>query len=51
MISGLLTNSGLDETVIKVILESMIKELHVRNNIDLTIFAPLVIAASYRMSH
>ena len=33
-------------TITKVIRESMVRELHVCNNICLTIFVPLVIAVS-----
>ena len=40
------TNSGLDETIIKVTLESMIRKLRTCSNIYLTVFARLVIAVS-----
>ena len=46
MLGKLLTSSGQDGTTIKVTLESMVRELHVCNNIYLTIFVPLATAAS-----
>ena len=42
----LLTSSGQDGTLTKMTLASMVCELHVCNNICLTIFVPLVIVAT-----
>ena len=44
-VGRLLTSFGQDGTVTKVTLESMVRELHLCNNICLIIFVPLAIAA------
>ena len=46
MLGRLLTNSNQNGTTTNVTLESTVRELNVCNNICLTIFAPLTIAAS-----
>ena len=46
MLGRLLTIFGQDGTITKVIRERMVRELHVCNNICLTIFVPLVIVVS-----
>ena len=51
MLGRVLTCFGQDRTITKVTWESMIRDLHTGNNICLTIFVPLAIAFSYRMSH
>ena len=51
MLSRIESSSGQDGTITKVTLESMVRELHVCNNICLTIFVPLAIAGPERMSH
>ena len=51
MLGRLLMSSCQDGTTTKESLESMIRRLHACNNICLTIFVPLAIAVSYRMSH
>ena len=46
MFGRLLTSSGLDGTITKVILESRVRELHVCSNICLTIFVLQAIVVS-----
>ena len=46
MLGRLLNSPGVDEITKIVTLESMVKELHVYNNICLISFVPLAMAAS-----